>query len=150
MKPASMRKAWVRFRQHRNSSRSRRIPFRLDFAMWLAIWVYSGFWSKRGVGRGTYCMSRRGDQGAYEVANIAIVPNAVNSSEAYAKRGPVVITPAQRAETSRRSTGNTYALGHVVTDEMRQRMRDGCKRRRETAWLQNVRGAARRRAEVSP
>lgn len=57
------------------------IEFKLSFSEWYTIWIQSGFWDKRGVGRGKYCMSRFNDIGHYEIGNVEIKLNAENSSE---------------------------------------------------------------------
>jgi hypothetical protein len=70
-----------KYRAHRQNAKARGIVFRLTFEQWAAIWKASGKWKRRGSLRGTYCMARYGDQGAYEVGNVAIIRNEENRSE---------------------------------------------------------------------
>lgn len=47
----------------------------------MAIWTESGHLAERGNRAYQYCMSRIGDQGAYEVGNVFIQTNAKNLSQ---------------------------------------------------------------------
>ena len=80
-----MRKRKITIREyyceHRRHSAERNIPFLLTFDEWWMIWEQSGHWNERGNRRGQYCMSRPGDQGAYEIGNVKIVLNEDNRSE---------------------------------------------------------------------
>ena len=61
-----------KFWDQRGMAKHRGIPFLFTFEEWYDIWQKSGHWEDRGVGRGKYCMSRVGDNGAYEVGNVFI------------------------------------------------------------------------------
>lgn len=69
----------------RRAAEARGIAFNLTFEQWLSIWVESGHFEKRGRGAGKYVMSRRGDEGAYEVGNVFIQPFAANVGESSAR-----------------------------------------------------------------
>lgn len=70
-----------RFCAQKGSSKQRGIPFRLTFDEWLEIWSESGHLKDRGL----YCMSRKNDEGAYEVGNVFIQTIANNSRDASIK-----------------------------------------------------------------
>lgn len=90
------------FAQQRKSAKQRRIPWRLTLPQWWAVWQESGKWDQRGRGKGKYCMSRKGDLGAYEVGNVEIVTHSENSSSFYdnanrrSKRDEIGLTPRER------------------------------------------------------
>ena len=71
----------------------REIEWKLTFEEWWDIWQQSGVYHLRGRGAGTYCMSRYGDTGAYEVGNVYINSNEQNASEAHKgkKQDPALI-----------------------------------------------------------
>lgn len=60
----------------------RGIAFNLTFDEWLNVWLSSGRLSERGRGKGSYCMSRYNDEGAYEVNNVFIQAFEDNIAEA--------------------------------------------------------------------
>ena len=70
-----------KYTDHQNNAARRGIEFNLSFAEWLLIWEESGKFEQRGRGAGTYCMSRIGDIGPYELGNVFIQLNKVNTSE---------------------------------------------------------------------
>jgi hypothetical protein len=63
----------------RKNAASRGVPFKLTLWEWWSVWQESGKWSERARYDG-YVMSRRGDQGAYEVGNVFIDTNRNNCS----------------------------------------------------------------------
>jgi hypothetical protein len=71
-----------KYSKHKSSAKIRGIDFKLTFEEWLDIWQTSGFYEKRGRGRGTYVMSRYNDTGAYEIGNVFIQSNAQNIIDA--------------------------------------------------------------------
>ena len=42
--------------QHKASAKCRGIPFNLSFEEWYDIWLKSGHWHERGLGKNKYCM----------------------------------------------------------------------------------------------
>jgi hypothetical protein len=117
MQPAAMRLAWRRFRQHRDNSRRRTIPFLLSFPSWLSIWWMSGHWHERGIRRGQFVMARPEDCGSYVGGNVAIITNAANVVEAFG--------------------GKPHTAAWLAT------ARKACKRRSKTSWLANTTAANR-------
>lgn len=69
------------YRTQKYNARNRGVQFLLSFDQWLAIWRDSGKLDQRGRGIGKFCMSRRGDAGAYEVGNVFIQEHVANSQE---------------------------------------------------------------------
>jgi hypothetical protein len=63
------------------SAARRGIEFLLSFEEWLDIWRSSGKLSKRGRGKGKYCMARLGDRGPYKVGNVEIILDEKNKSD---------------------------------------------------------------------
>lgn len=78
LKDAKHRRDYMQ--QKWNASR-RKIEFNLTYSEWLEIWESSGKLDQRGKGVGTYCMSRFGDKGAYEVGNVYITTSEANIRE---------------------------------------------------------------------
>ena len=68
-----------RYQEHKQHARSRGVPFTLTYEQWWAIWQESGKWSKRGKGRGRYCMHRIRDEGGYSLGNVYIGRQEANS-----------------------------------------------------------------------
>ena len=71
-----------KYQKSKNQAKYRGIDFHLTFEEWLDIWQKSGFYDKRGVGRGSYVMSRYNDIGPYAVGNVFIQTNAQNVIDA--------------------------------------------------------------------
>lgn len=69
----------------RKDAKRRGIPFLLTYEQWCEVWLESGKWEYRGKRRGQYVMSRPGDQGAYELGNVVIVPIGDNMAERNAR-----------------------------------------------------------------
>lgn len=69
------------FRRQRQNARARGIEWNLTLAQWWAIWGFSGKWSKRGLGRDRYVMSRHSDTGPYSVENCFIQESTDNNSD---------------------------------------------------------------------
>lgn len=65
------------------SAKSRGIGFTLTFEQWWDIWNKSGHWDQRGIGKGQYVMSRRGDIGPYEIGNVFIQTQAGNHKDSH-------------------------------------------------------------------
>lgn len=72
------------FQIHRATATYRGIEFKLTFEEWEQWWKDSGHYHERGLKRGQYVMSRKGDQGAYELGNIDCKLSAENVAEAHA------------------------------------------------------------------
>lgn len=64
----------------------RGIGWEFTFETWWAVWLTSGKWELRGLGRGKYCMARNGDVGPYAPGNVRICLNAENARESYQSR----------------------------------------------------------------
>ena len=50
-----------KYQKHKAGAKYRGIDFKLSFEEWLDIWLQSGFYDKRGIGKGSYVMSRYND-----------------------------------------------------------------------------------------
>lgn len=57
---------------HKSSAKKRGIVWELTFCQWWKLWVDSGHWPERGVGRGKYVMARTADVGPYALGNVRI------------------------------------------------------------------------------
>jgi hypothetical protein len=77
------KRAYAKYRWHKNRSRRRDIPFLLTFDEWWTIWQESGHWHERGAYRGQYQMARFGDKGPYAVGNVRIVTREENVAERF-------------------------------------------------------------------
>lgn len=71
-----------RYSAAKGAAKQRDVPFLLSFDQWWSIWIQSGHWDERGQHRGTYCMSRYGDLGFYEIGNVFIQETTKNVSQA--------------------------------------------------------------------
>jgi hypothetical protein len=109
------------YRTQRHNARNRGIPFLLTFEQWLTIWQDSGKLAQRGRGVGKFCMSRRGDAGAYEVGNVFIQAHTANSREGChagndSKALPVgVQLKYPGGANPYRATAGARVLGHFST-----------------------------------
>jgi hypothetical protein len=89
---ADARKAWIGFRDQRNSAvGARGIAWEMTFAEWWQIWKESGHWHARGHTGDGYVMGRLGDIGPYKVGNVHIITSSQNLSDAwsYCRTRPV-------------------------------------------------------------
>ena len=85
----------MRYLSQRQSAIGKRgIAWKINFSEWLSIWLASGKWDKRGVGRGSYCMARHGDAGPYAVGNVSIQLCTINSRDGLNKRADRAIRHA--------------------------------------------------------
>jgi len=75
-----------KFREQKQRAKSRNIDWQLTFEQWMDIWLSSGHWHERGCKRGLYCMSRKGDIGAYSVDNVYIQTHSDNLKEIHLAR----------------------------------------------------------------
>lgn len=71
-----------KYTSHKSSAKFRGIDFKLTFEEWFDIWQKSGHYHERGIGKGSYVMSRIGDKGGYEVGNVFIQSNSDNVKQA--------------------------------------------------------------------
>ena len=89
-------KATIFYEQFQNAKR-RCIEWRLSFPAWWNVWEDSGHWRHRGRHKESWCMSRKGDLGAYEIGNVVIQPHVKNSSEGQRRwRDELGLTPRER------------------------------------------------------
>lgn len=75
---ATPRGKWA---QHKGQAKARGIPFSLTFDEWWEVWSLSGKYCDRGKSPDSYCMSRLGDTGGYEVGNVVIKKVSYNLAE---------------------------------------------------------------------
>jgi NUMOD3 motif len=101
MHPAKMRKAKLRFKQHRDNAKRRDILFLFGFPLWIGTWWESGHWFERGRCQGQWVMARRQDRGAYEIGNVTIITNAANVVEAFGGKPMPAATRAKIARTKK-------------------------------------------------
>ena len=108
-----------KYKIHKKNAKQRGILFNLTFEEWWDIWQKSGHWEERGSGRGSYCMSRYGDMGSYEISNVFIQTNAQNVIDAHigihhtpealskisSSRSGIPVSPEHRAKISAAHTG---------------------------------------------
>lgn len=124
---AALRRA---YRTQRHNARNRGVPFLLTFDEWHAIWRDSGKLKERGRGIGKFCMSRRGDAGAYEVGNVFIQEHVANSQEgsALSRSGKTLPAGIQLkypgAPNPYRATAGGCVLGYFPTPELAAAARD--------------------------
>lgn len=85
-----------RYCYQRQSAARRGIEWRITFIEWMSVWLQSGRWADRGVGKGRYCMSRRGDVGPYAIGNVFIQPVEQNSREGIERGRPAMHLRHQR------------------------------------------------------
>ena len=67
-----------RYHAQKSRAKARGVPFHLTFEDWWGLWEEK--WDQRG--KQGLCMSRKGDQGAYEVGNVYINTYSENCKEA--------------------------------------------------------------------
>lgn len=80
---SSLAKAYL---SQKHAAKRRGIDWCLAFDSWIEIWKASGHLSRRGVGRGSYCMARHGDTGPYSAENVSIIPSTDNSRDGLSSR----------------------------------------------------------------
>lgn len=78
--------AVARYAAQKKKAALRGIPFRMTLGEWWSVWLASGKWGDRGRGAGRYCMARHGDAGAYELGNVSIQSNSINSRDGLHRR----------------------------------------------------------------
>jgi hypothetical protein len=93
------------YTHQRTSAGKRGVEWEISFPEWMAVWLESGRWELRGVGRGRYCMARHGDTGPYKVGNVSIQLATQNS------RDGVYI--AHRTLASKGRTSGVQAVAEV-------------------------------------
>ena len=73
------------------------IPFTLTFDDWWALWEASRQWENQGKQVGQYCMTRKNDQGSYDLGNVEIAQVQANLKEQVAsgQHVPVKLTDEQ-------------------------------------------------------
>lgn len=95
------------YHSQKNVARQRGIPWELTYGTWIAWWeaqLGPNWFTMRGRKAGQYCMSRKGDIGAYNLENIRCILHVENSREAAPrmtkafkqKRGPKVFYGSAR------------------------------------------------------
>jgi hypothetical protein len=70
----------------RQAAKKRGIEWAISLEEWLRVWIDSGKWGLRGVGKGRYCMARNNDTGPYKVGNVSIQLCTTNSRDGLAFR----------------------------------------------------------------
>jgi DNA-binding CsgD family transcriptional regulator len=71
------------YRDQRRSAASRGIEWQFTLPEWWKEWQLSGKWPIRGRGKYAYCMSRKGDNGAYAPGNVSIITISQNCSDSF-------------------------------------------------------------------
>lgn len=108
---AKLKDAWM---FQRNAARVRGIEFLLTFDEWLKIWMDSGHLHERGRRRHQYCMSRRGDAGAYVVGNVDIKTVAENVREQVNPWLGRRLTPEHKAKLALSKMGNKHGSKRLM------------------------------------
>ena len=80
--------ALTKYKYHKSSAKFRGVEFKLTFEEWYDIWLSSGHWEQRGIGKDKYCMSRYNDTGAYEIGNVFIQTNSNNGKDQLGRSKP--------------------------------------------------------------
>jgi len=111
-----------RFRQHKENSRKRGIPFIFTFEEWIKVWLESGHWNERGRRRGQYVMSRFGDKGPYTINNVEIILTDDNLS--------IKLSDKSRLLRSIKMKGNKHTLGFKHSTETKYKLSEGRKGRK--------------------
>ena len=104
-KNMDIKDAKEKYNSQKRRAKARNIGFFLTFEQWKDIWIASGKWGQRGVGRGKYNMSRIGDTGPYAVNNVFIQSHDDNLSDAHKGK---TISIENRRNNSIFMKGNTY------------------------------------------
>lgn len=105
-----------RYFEHKQNANRRGIPFELTFDDWHRIWQDSGKWELRGRGKGSYVMSRIGDEGAYSLGNVYI-----NSQESNALEGSLKPRSEEhRSSISKALLGKKKAKEAIVNNAIAQ------------------------------
>lgn len=76
----------ARFIQHRSNVLRDAIPWKLTLWQWWTIWSQSGHYQQRGRGKTAYCMTRKNDNGIYEVENVQITTISENLKQGFSDR----------------------------------------------------------------
>jgi hypothetical protein len=121
-------KYYKAYRHCKYDAKNRGIDFLLTFEEWLAIWEDSGYLAERGCRRGQYVMARFGDEGPYIVGNVEIILATQNVSAG--RRGKKA-SPQTRAKLRLRKPA---MLGKKFSTEARERM----SRAQKKFWSTNV------------
>jgi hypothetical protein len=80
------KRAWLatprgKYWQQKTNAKRRGIAWEFTFETWWQLWEASGMWEQRGAAAGYYCLSRRGDAGAYSPDNCAVMLFEANATE---------------------------------------------------------------------
>ncbi len=130
-----------RYHAHKRNAKDRGIAFIFTFAEWIRIWIDSGHWAERGVGKGKYNMARFGDVGPYSVDNVRIIKHEENCREGNLGKNVSFETKNKLRQTRlgtfngsrEQSAKNAFKmgkgnLGRIATIETRARMSASRKR----------------------
>jgi hypothetical protein len=107
----------------KNNAKRRSVDFKLTFEQWWDWWQSTGHYSKRGRGKGKFCMGRIGDTGAYELGNIYCSTYEGNTSA------------AQKGKAISRKTKDKMSLSHqgkTLTQEHKDNISAARKARQQT------------------
>jgi hypothetical protein len=69
------------YQRQRAAAKHRGIAWLFTFDSWCKVWVTSGHWAHRGIGRDRFQMARNGDSGPYVVDNVRIITHSQNARE---------------------------------------------------------------------
>lgn len=95
-----------KYNTHKSNAKRRNIEFLLSYDEWFDIWLASGKWDQRGITSNDYCMTRKGDTGAYAIDNVVIDTKKNNSTDIL-KNKPQIIS---MFGNSNKKTTNTYYI----------------------------------------
>ncbi len=84
-----LKKAKTQYLYQRATAKYRKVDFQITFEEWFKVWIDSGHYHERGVGKDKYCMSRFNDEGPYAYNNVFIQTNAANGKDQKGKSKPV-------------------------------------------------------------
>ena len=83
-----IKKAKHQYWNHMSQAKFRKIPFLFTFEEWIKVWLDSGHYYERGIGKDKYCMSRFNDAGPYSKDNVFIQTVSKNSRDQKGKSKP--------------------------------------------------------------
>jgi len=122
-----IKKAKSQFWNQMSQAKARNIPFLFTFEEWLQIWLDSGHYHERGIGKDKYCMSRYNDTGPYSVNNVFIQTISKNSRDQKGRSKPAPWMIGRKRDTksiekmkeTRKNNGFNYATwsGKTMTIE---------------------------------
>ncbi len=132
-----------KYKIHKSHAKQRGISWRMNYTIWVKIWLSSQHWHERGKRRDQYQMARFGDKGPYAPWNVRICTIQENQNEAHLGRK---YSKEIRDRMSKSRIGNKNRLGKKHTSETKAKIsvsREGIKPTLETRHKLSIAQKAR-------